>query len=116
MSVAAAEVEGGSRGWLRPLASVALTAALCFVLLRRVDVHELADWLGRVDRRYYAGYVALSMAGLLARSFPRPGDADVIRGLFRASLADDALGIDTRRDGERILYGYPVAVLASRRP
>lgn len=69
MSVAAAEAEGGSRGWLRPLASVALTAALCFVLLRRVDVHELADWLARVDRRYYAGYVALSMAGLLARSF-----------------------------------------------
>lgn len=56
------------------------------------------------------------LEGLLARSFPKPGDADVIRGLFRASLADDALGIGARRDGERILYGYPVAVLASRRP
>jgi cell division protein ZapA (FtsZ GTPase activity inhibitor) len=68
VSVAAAEAEGGRRGWLRPLASVAITAALCFVLLRKVDVHELADWLVRVDPRYYAGYAALSMAGLLARS------------------------------------------------
>jgi uncharacterized membrane protein YbhN (UPF0104 family) len=68
VSVAAAEAEGGRCGWLRPLASVAITAALCFVLLRKVDVHELADWLVRVDPRYYAGYVALSMAGLLARS------------------------------------------------
>ncbi|HSD10270.1 MAG TPA: lysylphosphatidylglycerol synthase transmembrane domain-containing protein [Candidatus Binatia bacterium] len=69
MSVAEAEAEGGSRGWLRPLASLALTAALCFVLLRRVDVRELADWLVRVDRRYYAVYVVLSFAGLLARAF-----------------------------------------------
>jgi SAM-dependent methyltransferase len=56
------------------------------------------------------------LEGLLGRSFPKPGDADVIRSIFRASLADDALGIGARRDGERILYGYPVAVLASRRP
>jgi uncharacterized membrane protein YbhN (UPF0104 family) len=68
VSVAVAEVDRGNRGWSRPLASVAVTAALCFFLLRNVDVHELADWLVRVDPRYYAGYVALSIAGLLARS------------------------------------------------
>src|SRR2546429_9258663 len=53
--------------------------------------------------------------GLLSRSFPKPGDADRIRALFRASLADDALGIETRRVGEQIHYGFPVAVLAARR-
>jgi len=52
--------------------------------------------------------------GLLSRSFPKPGDADRIRALFRASLADDALGIETRRVGEQIHYGFPVAVLAAR--
>ncbi len=67
MSVAAAEAEGGARGWLRALTSVAVTAALCFLLLRKVDVHELADWLVRVDPRYYAGYMGLSVAGLLTR-------------------------------------------------
>lgn len=54
---------------MRPLASVALSAGLCFALLRRIDLHELGDWLVRVDRGYFAGYAALSLAGLLARSF-----------------------------------------------
>ena len=53
--------------------------------------------------------------GLLSRSFPKPGDADRIRALFRASLADDALGIETRRVGGQIHYGFPVAVLAAHR-
>jgi SAM-dependent methyltransferase len=55
------------------------------------------------------------LESLLARSFPNPGDADRIRDLFAASLGDDALGIGARRDGDRIRYGYPVAVLAATR-
>jgi ubiquinone/menaquinone biosynthesis C-methylase UbiE len=55
------------------------------------------------------------LEGLLARSFPRPGDAERIRELFRASLADDALDIQAHRVGEHIRYGFPVAVLAARR-
>ncbi len=55
------------------------------------------------------------LESLLARSFPRPGDADEIRRRFRASLADDALGIAARLDGDRIRYGYPVAVLVADR-
>ncbi|MET0152098.1 MAG: lysylphosphatidylglycerol synthase transmembrane domain-containing protein [Candidatus Binatia bacterium] len=69
MSAAARSPGARSRSWLRPLASLALTAILCFLLLRRVDVRELADWLLRVDPRYYAGYVGLAVAGLLARSW-----------------------------------------------
>jgi ubiquinone/menaquinone biosynthesis C-methylase UbiE len=56
------------------------------------------------------------LEGLLSRSFPKPGDDEKIRALFRASLADDALGIGTQREGDRILYGYPVAVLVAQRP
>jgi ubiquinone/menaquinone biosynthesis C-methylase UbiE len=55
------------------------------------------------------------LEGLLARSFPKPGDADKIRGLFAGSLTDDALGIGTRKVGEQYHYGFPVAVLAARR-
>ena len=54
------------------------------------------------------------LEALLGRSFPKPGDADVIRRLFAESLADDALGIQTRRDGDVIRYGFPVAVIAAR--
>lgn len=55
------------------------------------------------------------LEALLARSFPKPGDADEIRRLFAASLANDALGIGTRRVGDSILYGFPVAVLVAGR-
>jgi ubiquinone/menaquinone biosynthesis C-methylase UbiE len=56
------------------------------------------------------------LEGLIARSFPQPGDADRIRAIFADSLADDALDMQVRRDGDRIVFGgYPVAVLAARR-
>jgi ubiquinone/menaquinone biosynthesis C-methylase UbiE len=57
-----------------------------------------------------------SVADLLARSFPDPGDDLEIIDTFKASAADDRLGILVRLDGEAIHYAYPVAILAARRP
>ena len=59
--------------------------------------------------------LAGELEGLLSRSFPNPGDADRIRAVFADSLADDGLDLQARREGDRILFGYPVAVLAARR-
>jgi SAM-dependent methyltransferase len=56
------------------------------------------------------------VAGLLARSFPNPGDDVEIIEMFKASAADDRLGIPIRLDGDRIHYAYPVAILAATRP
>jgi len=56
------------RFWARSLGSLAVTVALCILLFRRVDSGDLVDWLLRVDRRYFAGYVVLSIVGLLVRS------------------------------------------------
>ena len=53
--------------------------------------------------------------GLLERSFPEPGDADRVRAMFAASLDDDGLGLATRRSGDRIVFAYPVALLAASR-
>ncbi|HEY7647891.1 MAG TPA: methyltransferase domain-containing protein [Methylomirabilota bacterium] len=53
--------------------------------------------------------------GLLTRSFPGPGDAEKIRHLFQASLADNRLGLNTRLVEDRIHFGYPIAVLVSDR-
>jgi SAM-dependent methyltransferase len=56
------------------------------------------------------------LESLISRSFPKPGDDATLRRIFADSLADDALGIQARRDADgRIRYGYPVAVLAARR-
>ena len=53
------------------------------------------------------------LEGLLARSFPAPGDADEIRRMFVDSLADDGLGMGTHRRGAEIRFAYPVAVLVA---
>jgi ubiquinone/menaquinone biosynthesis C-methylase UbiE len=56
------------------------------------------------------------MEGLIKRSFPNPGDDEKIRQMFRASLVDgDSLGIQARREGDLINYGFPVAVLVATR-
>jgi hypothetical protein len=50
---------------------------------------------------------------LLKTSFPAPGDEPVIRKMFDDSLADDGLGMKTRRKDDRILLSYPIAILAA---
>jgi len=52
---------------------------------------------------------------LLARSFPNPGDEAKVNEMFVASVADDRLGIPVYRDGDRLEYAYPVAILAAQR-
>jgi SAM-dependent methyltransferase len=54
--------------------------------------------------------------GLLARSFPNPGDDVKIIEMFKASAADDRLGVPVRLDRDEIYYAYPVAILAATRP
>ena len=53
---------------------------------------------------------------LLARSFPNPGDDVKIIEMFKASAADDRLGVPVRLDVDQIYYAYPVAILAATRP
>ena len=55
------------------------------------------------------------LEGLLSRSFPNPGDAERIRAIYEASLADDALDMATRRERDSLRLAFPVAVLAARR-
>src|SRR5436190_9420910 len=51
---------------------------------------------------------------LLERSFPEAGDAERVRRMLIDSLADDGLGLGTRRrGGGEIVFAYPVAVLAA---
>ncbi len=50
---------------------------------------------------------------LLARSFPNPGDDAKIIKMYSASAEDDRLGIPVRREGARIEYAFPIAILAA---
>lgn len=53
------------------------------------------------------------LEGLLATSFPQPGDIPVIRQMFEDSLRDDGLGMKPKRKGDRLLLSYPIAILAA---
>jgi SAM-dependent methyltransferase len=57
--------------------------------------------------------LASDLEGLLARSFPDPGDAEKIRALFRDSLVDDGLGVGARERDGRIHFAYPIAILVA---
>ena len=57
--------------------------------------------------------VRAELEGLLATSFPAPGDIPVIRQMFADSLADDGLGMKTKQKGDKILLSYPIAILAA---
>jgi ubiquinone/menaquinone biosynthesis C-methylase UbiE len=57
-----------------------------------------------------------TVRGLLARSFPNPGDDVEIVEMFKASAVHDRLGIPVRADAEEIHFAYPVAILAAQRP
>ena len=56
-----------------------------------------------------------TVANLLARSFPDPGDDTKIVEMFTAAIEDDSLGIPVHRTGDQLEYAYPVAILAANR-
>ena len=81
-----------------------------------VDEHrELYARVGLPEPRATSYRLEGELESLIARSFPNPGDAEKIRELFHASLADDALDIQTRLENGQIRYGFPVAVLVAER-
>jgi ubiquinone/menaquinone biosynthesis C-methylase UbiE len=86
--------------------------------VRAMPLAELRDLFGqaglavpRVETYRLEG----ELEDLLSRSFPNEGDADRVREIFVASLTDDALDLATRRENDKILYGFPVAVLAAKK-
>jgi ubiquinone/menaquinone biosynthesis C-methylase UbiE len=55
------------------------------------------------------------LESLLARSFPKDGDADRIRKLFGDSLLDGRLDMAVREENGRIVYGWPLAIMTAIR-
>lgn len=51
---------------------------------------------------------------LLARSFPREGDADRIRKIFADSVATDALDMAARLEDGKIFYSFPLKVFVAQ--
>jgi ubiquinone/menaquinone biosynthesis C-methylase UbiE len=82
--------------------------------LRELKGNFSAAGLPEPDPTFYE--LRGDVPSLLARSFPNPGDDVKIIEMFKASAADDRLGVPVRRDRDEIYYAYPVAILAATRP
>jgi ubiquinone/menaquinone biosynthesis C-methylase UbiE len=60
--------------------------------------------------------LSYELESLLARSFPREGDADRVRHLFAESLESDALGVAAIRTDGQIRFSFPTVTIAASVP
>jgi hypothetical protein len=79
------------------------------------ELRSLFTRHGLPEPRHTPYRLESDLESLLARSFPNPGDDEKIRVAFRRSVDDDSLGIAARREGDLVIYGYPVAILVADR-
>jgi ubiquinone/menaquinone biosynthesis C-methylase UbiE len=66
----------------------------------------------RIDRTR----LALDLDEFLSRSYPREGDEARIRGMFEQALADDAMDVEPHREGGKIHFSVPVAIVSAEVP
>jgi ubiquinone/menaquinone biosynthesis C-methylase UbiE len=84
--------------------------------VRALTIEELLglfELAGLREIRYEKYRLANELEDVLSRSFPEPGDADRLRQIYANSVADDALGIETRRDCGQIRFALPVTIIAA---
>ncbi len=58
----------------------------------------------------------MELEQLLAASFPVPGGAEEIRRVFAADVGRDRLGLGIREEVGRLVFGFPIVVLAGSKP
>jgi hypothetical protein len=58
----------------------------------------------------------MGLEQLLAASFPVPGGADEVRRAFAADLGKDSLGLGIREEDGRVVFAFPIVILAGTRP
>lgn len=83
--------------------------------LRLDEMRDLFRRCGLAEPAVVRYQLRSELEGLLARSFPAPGDEDKVRQMFVDSLADDAMGVSIQRRGDQIRFAYPVAILVAAR-
>jgi hypothetical protein len=80
------------------------------------ELTALFDSAGLTELRTAFYKVEMEVETILAASFPNPGDADKVRRLFEADLDTNRLGLGATRRAGKIVYAYPIAVVAGRKP
>lgn len=84
----------------------ALTLAELRALFSEAGLATPAETFWRMD---------IDVEGLLERSFPEAGSEPVIRRMFEDSVANDGLGLETRREDGRLRFTYSNVILSAER-
>ncbi|HLW54702.1 MAG TPA: methyltransferase domain-containing protein [Candidatus Angelobacter sp.] len=79
------------------------------------ELRELFATAGLPQPRMESYRLEGELEDLLSRSFPNAGDADRVRKIFADSIAVNTLDLNTRREKGKILFAFPVAILAAKK-
>jgi ubiquinone/menaquinone biosynthesis C-methylase UbiE len=60
--------------------------------------------------------LALDLDEFLSRSYPREGHEARIRAMFAQALSEDMMDVEPRREGEKVAFSVPVAIVAAEVP
>jgi ubiquinone/menaquinone biosynthesis C-methylase UbiE len=81
--------------------------------LTLLELLDLFKQAGLAEPQVQMYRMECELEHLLSRSFPEPGDGDRIRQLFEESIGNDFMDLAVRKEGKKIYYAYPVAILVS---
>lgn len=78
--------------------------------LTELEFAELFSRSGLDACRRSAYPVHVALDEILEASFPDPGDKDRLRQMITDDIGVNALGINARREGGKVIYNFPIAV------
>lgn len=79
------------------------------------ELHGLFAQAGLPESEIGHYRVECELDDLLSRSFPNSGDEQRIRKMFYDSLPGNTMDLNTRIEGGKIFYSFPVAVLVAKK-
>jgi hypothetical protein len=76
-------------------------------------LRDLFERAGFPESRCESYRLENELEDLLSRSFPLPGDAEQLRQMYADSLTDDSLGIEIRREDDKLRFAFPITIAAA---
>ncbi len=78
--------------------------------LTREEFAELFQQSGLINCQQTTYGVDIELENQLKASFPKPGDEPKLREMVIADIGNDRLGINARREDDKVIYTVPIAV------
>jgi ubiquinone/menaquinone biosynthesis C-methylase UbiE len=83
--------------------------------LTQDEFAALFQYSGLLDCRQSSYGVDIELETQLRASFPKPGDEPKLRDMLTNDIGIDSLGINARREDDKVMYTVPIAVYVGRK-